>query len=38
MMWFASRLSPSLGLYMARKQNDKVVKILKKNLAEKTSE
>jgi NAD(P)-dependent dehydrogenase (short-subunit alcohol dehydrogenase family) len=38
MMWFASRLSPSLGLYMARKQNDKMVKALKKNLAEKTGE
>jgi NAD(P)-dependent dehydrogenase (short-subunit alcohol dehydrogenase family) len=36
MKWFASRLSPSLGLYMARKQNDKMVKVLKKNLAEKT--
>jgi NAD(P)-dependent dehydrogenase (short-subunit alcohol dehydrogenase family) len=37
MMWFATRLSPSLGLYMARKQNDKMVKVLKteKNHAEK---
>jgi NAD(P)-dependent dehydrogenase (short-subunit alcohol dehydrogenase family) len=29
MMWFFSRLSPSLGLYMARKQNDKMVRDLK---------
>jgi NAD(P)-dependent dehydrogenase (short-subunit alcohol dehydrogenase family) len=38
MIWFFSRLSPSLGMYFVRKQNDKMVKMLKKNLAEKTNE
>jgi NAD(P)-dependent dehydrogenase (short-subunit alcohol dehydrogenase family) len=38
MIWFLSRLSPSLGMYLARKQNDKMVEMLKKNLSEKTRE
>jgi len=37
-MWFVNRMFPSLGLCMARKQNDKIMTPLKEKLSEKNNE
>lgn len=38
MLWFVNRISPSLGLYLTRKKNEKVCKKWAKVIADKQSE